>query len=236
MAFRANRAKGTRPDPLSQRQRLLRRFLTAGVEGLADSEAVELLLAFAMSRTHVERPARALIRRFGTLRGVLDAPFDELRSVRGVGLAASVGLRIVRAATDLYLRQNAEEREFLGDPAALERFWRSRLGALPFEVFEVAHLDAGLRLLSNGVERLAEGTTDRAAVYPRRVVEAALRRHAAAIVVAHNHPNGCIEPTERDRLVTRALVLAGEAVDVKLLDHLVVSADEVFSFRLHGLL
>jgi DNA repair protein RadC len=114
--------------------------------------------------------------------------------------------------------------------------WRRRIGALRDEVFEDAYLDSGRRLLRDGIERLEEGTTDRAAVYPRKVIESALRKGAVALVLAHNHPNGHVEPTEQDKLLTRALTLAAETVHLKILDHLIVSADVVFSFRKAGLL
>lgn len=80
-----------------------------------------------------------------------------------------------------------------------------------------------LRLLRDGVETLEEGTIDRAAVYPRHVIESALRRGAAALVLAHNHPNGHVVPSERDKVLTRAIVLAAETVDMKIIDHLIVS-------------
>ena len=83
---------------------------------------------------------------------------------------------------------------------------------------------------------MEEGTTDRATVYPRTVIEAALKRKAAALVFAHNHPNGDVKPTEQDKVLTRALVLAASTVSIKVHDHLIVSADKVFSFRKEGLL
>jgi DNA repair protein RadC len=91
-------------------------------------------------------------------------------------------------------------------------------------------------LLHDGIETLEEGTLDRAAVYPRRVMEAAVRRGAATLVFAHNHPNGNVQPSEQDKTLTRALVLAATTLQIKVLDHLVVSADSVFSFRKEGLL
>ena len=92
------------------------------------------------------------------------------------------------------------------------------------------------RLLRDGVETLEEGTVDRAAVYPRRVIEAALKRGAAALVLAHNHPNGEVSPSEHDKTLTRAIVLAAETVHLRVLDHLIVSSQEAFSFRKQGLL
>jgi DNA repair protein RadC len=218
------------------RERLRQRFIKNGLDGFADYEVVELLLTLAIPRRDVKEPAKALIARFGNLRGILDAPLDELRKIEGVGKVTPVALRIIREAASLYLQQAAEQRDSFADPEALFLFWRTKIGALPNEVFQVGYLDSGYRLLRDGIETLEEGTVDRAAVYPRRVMEAALRRAAAAIVCAHNHPNGNIQPTEQDKLLTRALVLAATTVQIKVLDHLIVSTDSVFSFRKEGLL
>lgn len=218
------------------RQRLRERFIRSGFEGFNDYEIVELLLTLAIPRSDVKQPAKALIARFGNLRAILDAPVEELQEIKGIGSVAPVALRIIRAAAVLYLEQSAEGKESLADPGRLSGFWRMRIGALRDEVFEVAYLDSALRLLRDGVDRLEEGTIDRATVYPRRVVEYGIKRGAAALVLAHNHPNGHVQPSEQDKTLTRALVLAAETVHLKILDHLIVSPDEVFSFRKAGLL
>lgn len=181
-------------------------------------------------------PAKALLNRFGSLRGVLDAPQSELRSVAGVGDVAAITLQVIRESATLYLRETSEGAEVLHDPKRLGDFWRMRIGALGHEVFAVAYLDSAYRLLRDGVETLQVGTIDRTAVYPRRVVEAALRRQAAALVLAHNHPNGNVEPSEHDKVLTRAIVLASETISLRVVDHLIVSSEEVFSFRNAGLL
>jgi DNA repair protein RadC len=111
-----------------------------------------------------------------------------------------------------------------------------RIGGLPYEVFEVAYLDSKLQLIPDGVERVAEGTIDRTAVYSRRVMEVAVNRHAAALVFAHNHLNGIAEPTEQDKLLTRFLVLAAQTLEIKVIDHIIVADQAVFSFRKEGLL
>jgi len=225
-----------KPHYLGHRQRLRERFLKSGLDGFADYEVVELLLMLAIPRSDVKQPAKALIARFGNLRGVLDAPVEELRAVPGIGSVTPVALQIIKAAATLYLQQSNEGRDSLADPERLASFWRMRIGALPNEVFEVGYLDSGYRLLREGVETLEEGTVDRAAVYPRRVIEAALKRGAFALVLAHNHPNGAVSPTEHDKVLTRAIVLAAETVNVRVVDHLIVSAQETFSFRKAGLL
>jgi DNA repair protein RadC len=218
------------------RQRLRERFVKAGLDGFADYEVVELLLTLAIPRSDVKQPAKALIKKFGDLRGILDAPLEEVQQVSGIGSVTPVALRIIRETANLYLQQTAEQAESLSDFEVLSRFWRSKIGALAHEVFQVGYLDSGLRLLRDGIETIEEGTTDRAAVYPRRVIEAALKRKAAALVFAHNHPNGDVQPTEQDKVLTRALVLAATTVHIKVHDHLIVSTDQVFSFRKEGLL
>ena len=224
------------PHYLGHRQRLRERFLKSGLEGFADYEVVELLLTLAIPRSNVKDSAKRLIARFGNLRGILDTPVEELQAVNGIGSVAPVALKIIRAAATLYLQQSAEGTNLAADHESLATFWRMRIGANPNEAFEVAYLDSGRRLLRDGVERLEEGTIDRAAIYPRRVVESALRRGAAAIVLAHNHPNGDVTPSEQDKLLTRALVMAAETVQLKILDHLIVSPDEAYSFKKAGLL
>ena len=224
------------PHYHGHRKRLRERFVKNGLSGFAEHEVMELLLTLAIPRSDVKRPAKALLERFGGLRGVLDAPLVELRSVAGIGEVAATGLHLVREAATLYLQEGSEGAEVLKDAAKLSDFWRMRIGALKHEVFAVAYLDSGCRLLRNGVETLQEGTVDRAAVYPRRVVEAALKRQAAALVLAHNHPNGHVQPSEHDKVLTRAIVLAAETINLRVVDHLIVSPEETFSFRQAGLL
>lgn len=225
-----------KPHYYGHRQRLRERFLKSGFEGFSPHEIVELLLTLAIPRRDVKEAAKALLQRFGSLRGILDAPLLELQKVRGIGPVTPVALRIIREAASLYLQQRAEAQASLASPAALHDFWRSRLGGLPNEVFQVAYLDTAFKLLRDGVETLEEGTLDRAAIYPRRVMDAAVRRGAGALVFAHNHPNGNVKPSEHDKTLTRALVLAAETLQIKVLDHVIVSKDEVFSFRKEGLL
>jgi DNA repair protein RadC len=224
------------PHYLGHRKRLRERFIKNGIEGMLDYEVIELILTLAIPRGDLKPTAKKLIERFKNLRGILDASPDELKQVKGVGEAAMVAFRVIREVAALYLQQPAEERDSLANPESLSAYWRIKIGSLPNEVFHVGYLDSGYRLLRDGVETLEEGTVDRAAVYPRRVIEAALRRGAAALVFAHNHPNGDVTPSEQDKVLTRALVLAATTVQIKVLDHLIVSPDKVFSFREAGLL
>lgn len=224
------------PDDQDSLAALWRRVKRCGADCLTSREAVELLLGSALAGTAAAETSRQLFSRFGSLRRILDARREELEEVEGLPRPAIVLLLLVRNAAERYLNENAHLASGLEQRKALIEYWRMRIGGLRAEVFEIAYLDGAQRLLPDGVERVAVGTSDRAAVYPRHIVEAVLRRHAAAVVLAHNHPSGDVAPTEHDRLVTRAVQLALDTVNVPILDHLVVSIERVFSFREAGLL
>jgi DNA repair protein RadC len=218
------------------RTRLRERFLASGFGGFAEHECLELLLTLAIPRRDVKPQAKALLARFGSLRGTLDASAEELQAVEGMGSVAPVALKIIREASGLYLRQAAELREQFVGFESLENFWRLRLGGLTHEEFHVAHLDASHRLLKNGAEVMELGLPDQAMVYPRKVMESALRRGSVSLVFAHNHPSGDVRPSLQDRDITRRLQEAAQALQIRVLDHVIVSADRTFSFRREGML
>ena len=225
-----------KPHYYGHRKRLHERFLRSGFAGMTDHEVIETLLTLAIPRKDVKEPAKTLLARFGNLKGIFDAPLEEFRAIPGIGSVTPVAFRIIREAANLYLQQKAEAGASLASPEMLYDFWRSRLGGLKDEVFEVAYLDSGYKLLRDGIERLEEGTVDRATVYPRRAMEAALRKGAAILIFAHNHTNGNVQPSEQDKIITKAFVLAASTLHIKIHDHLIVSKDEVFSFRKEGLI
>lgn len=190
----------------------------------------------AIPRQDVKNRAREMLSRFGSLRGILDADESDLKQIAGINDASVTALKIMKEVATVYLQQRAEQAFSLAEPNTLYDFWRMRIGPLRNEVFEIAYLDSGLRLLPEAIETLEEGTIDRAVVYPRKVVESALRRGAAAVVLAHNHPNGTASPSDHDKTLTRALILATTTVQISVLDHLIVTQNTVFSFRKEGLL
>src|ERR1051326_3181380 len=113
------------PPNDGHRQRLRDRFTKTGLDGFADYEIVELLLTLAIPQRDVKQPAKELIAKFQNLRGILDAPLEELQQVKGIGSVTPVGLRIIRETANLYLQQTAENRESLAEPESLSRYWRS---------------------------------------------------------------------------------------------------------------
>lgn len=218
------------------RARLRQRFLQAGFDGFAEHEKIELILTLCIPRRDVKPAAKALLQQFGSLRGILDAKPEALEKIEGIGSVAPVALKIIKATGIAYLQQEAEQKPLLDGVDKLIDFWRLRLGGLKHEVFEVGYLDNQYYLMRDGVERLEEGIVDRANVYPRKVMEAALRRQAPNIVLVHNHPTGILEASDADIRLTQALVEAGNAVGVTVVEHLIITADDAFSFCSEGLL
>ncbi|GHC04382.1 JAB domain-containing protein [Cerasicoccus arenae] len=218
------------PHHLGHRARLRERFMRGGLDHFADHEAIELLLTLCIPRRDTKPLAKALLAKFGSLKGILDAPLDELQAQDGIGQVTPVALRIIKETMILYLRQQAEERPMLDSVDSLIDLWRARLGELNNEVFEVAYLDHAYQLMKNGIERLEVGLPNRASVYPQKVARAALQRHAVYVVIAHNHPTGELEPSPQDLRLTEAIQAACKAVGVQLLDHIIATSDSATSF------
>ena len=223
-------------SPAGHRARLRARFEQTGFIGFAEHEVLELLLTLCIPRRDVKGTARQLIHRLGSLKAVLEAPVDVLKETEGMGEVAPVALHIIRAACAYYLQQGLEGSPILNSVDKLADFWRIRLSGLKHEVFEVAFLDKRYGLIKNGVERLQEGDIDRAVVYPRRILSAALKHHAAALVFAHNHPVGRAQPSEEDRVLTQSLIQSARSIGMTVVDHLIIANEDTFSFRRAGLI
>jgi DNA repair protein RadC len=232
-----------KPHYLGHRKRLRERFKKTGLASFQDYEAVELLLTMAIPRKDVKIPAKEAIKRFGSFRGVLDAPVEELKKIPGIGEVAPFAIRFIREAATLYLQPRSQgdltlkrtepETISLEDLRILFNYCKAALGAHADEVFKVIYLDSRFRVIN--LETLTEGTIDRATIYPRKVMESALKKKASILVFAHNHPDGNINPSDHDKTLTRALLLAAKTLNITVYDHLIVSKDEVFSFRGAGL-
>ena len=119
-------------------------------------------------------------------------------------------------------------------PQVVKDFLRLTIGTLEHEMFTVVYLDAQHRLIA--IKELFHGSISQTSVYPREVLKEALKLNAGAVVLAHNHPSGVAEPSRADEFLTQALKTALAMVDVRVLDHLVVTADDIVSMAERGLL
>ena len=217
-----------KPGYLDHRKRLRARFRKSGTEGMHDYEVLELLLTYAIPRKDVKPYAKELIKRFGNLSGVLDASQQEIESVLHIGPMSSTLIRLVKEIGSLYLGEKMQEKDVLSSPQAVLDFARMKLSGLPHEAFMVVFLNTKNKVLDHKI--IQEGTVDRAAVYPRRIIEDALSRHASSIILVHNHPSGIAQPSAEDKQLTRDLVEAAKTIDLRVLDHLIVGKEGYCSF------
>jgi len=216
------------------RQRLRDRFNASGLGAFEDHEVLELLLTYAIPRKDVKPIGRALLDRFGTISNVLDAATADLTSVDGVGQSGATLLHLMPALTRRYLRDRWGHKPQLATREDVARFAVDELATAINEVFLLiilTHENHILRALP-----LHEGTITSAPVYPRLVVEAALRHHAAKVVFVHNHPGGVAQPSDEDIQVTRTLCDVLAVLSIPVVDHVIVAGPRTFSMAAAGLL
>jgi DNA repair protein RadC len=175
-----------------------------------------------------------LLARFGGLRVLLAASSEELCQARGLGEAKYVQLAAALELGRRFLAEKLQRADALNSPEDVRRYLQARLRDLPHEVFGCLFLDNRHRVLA--FEELYRGTLNGTAVYPRGVVERALRHNAAAVILVHNHPSGVAEPSRADEVLTARLKEALALIEVRLLDHLVVGDGEMVSFSERGLI
>jgi DNA repair protein RadC len=217
--------------PVSERPR--ERLLEAGPQALSDGELLAILLGTGVRGQPVAELARRILSDWGGLTALLGSAPAELSRTKGVGPARAARLLAALEIGRRYLGAPIEPRSALGAPADAARFLKAKLLDLPHEVFCCLFLDTRHRLIR--YEELFRGTIDGATVYPREVVKRALANNASAVIVGHNHPSGVSEPSEADRSITLKLAKALALVEIRLLDHVVVSRGGHVSLAERGL-
>ncbi len=218
------------PADARPREKLLQRGPTA----LSDAELLALLLRTGMKGKNVVMLAQELVDRFGGVAGLLHSGAEALKTVKGLGPAKRAELMAVVELARRALAQKLKERPLFDSPAAVAHYLQLHMGHKPHEVFAVLFLDSQHRLLA--LEEMFRGTLAQTSVYPREVVLRALHHNAAAVVLAHNHPSGVAEPSRADQTLTQTLKSALALVDVRVLDHFVVTAGATRSMAEMGLM
>ena len=218
------------------RQRMKMEYLARGLEGMPEHKVLELLLFYAIPQGDVNGLAHALIDRFGSLAGVLDAPVGELMKVPGVGEHTAILLNLVPALGGRYLasRSSMEPDDILRTTGAVRRVLAPYFFGARNEMFFLLGMDAKLKLL--GVRRISEGSVNSIVLTGRKVAEHALSLNASAVVLAHNHPSGIAAPSAEDKATTARLKRLLSEMDIELRDHMIFVDDDMVSMRESGLL
>jgi DNA repair protein RadC len=216
------------PPDAQPREKLLAR----GPGALSDAELLALLLRTGLPGKGVLQLAQELLDHFGGLSGLLHADADALKSIKGLGPAKRAELVAVLELARRALAEQLRERAALDSPQAVKDYLQLQLASKKHECFAVLFLDNQHRLLA--LEEMFRGTLASTNVYPREVVLRALHHHAAAVVLAHNHPSGTVQPSRADETLTQALKAALALVDVRVLDHVIVAQGQTLSMAEKG--
>lgn len=216
------------------RKRLRERFLKSGLSGFHDYEIVELLLSLGTPRKDCKPAAKEAIARFKTLRGVLEAPIEELQKIKGIGPHSAFGIKLMQELAREFLRSKMLEKPFSRSSQEVFDYLYHAMRDLKKEVFKVLYLTTQNQIIDT--VDLSEGTVNSSAVSPREVVEGAIKSNAAALIFVHNHPSGAINPSPSDNSLTRELVYAGRIMHLKVLDHIIIGDNKYYSFAGEGLI
>lgn len=233
------------PPDARPREKLLQR----GPGALSDIELLALLLRTGIPGKNVLQLAQELLQLkpagmgragvrdatgFGGIAGLLQASIEDLQAIKGLGPAKCAELIAVLELARRAMAQRLQEREVFASPDAVKQYLQLHLAMRPHEIFAVLFLDVQNRLLA--MEELFRGTLSQTSVYPREVVKRALELQAAAVVLAHNHPSGSVQPSRADEMLTQTLKTTLALIDVRVLDHIIVAPGEALSMAERGLL
>jgi DNA repair protein RadC len=218
---------------LPQAMRPREKLLAMGAASLSNAELLAIVLRTGTRGCGVLEMAQSLLDRFGGLSGLLGARPDQMKSFRGLGgTAKRAELGAVLELARRAMGEQLQAREAMTQPALVQSYVQLHLGQREHEVFGVLFLDAQHRLIQ--FLEMFRGTLTQTSVYPREVVQHALRCGASAVVLAHNHPSGQVQPSRADQLLTQTLRDALAMVDVRVLDHVIVGPGQSLSMAQQG--
>ncbi len=222
-----------KPGYLNHRERLRKKFTDSGIESLADYERLELLLTYAIPRKDVKPIGKALIKKYKFLSNILDADINDLKKVDGIGENSAILIKLLRKLSTFYLEDKIKSKDLLKSPKIVVDFCKMKLGANPNELFMAIFLNTKNEFIDYKI--ISEGSINNVAVYPRKLIKLALDKHAAALILVHNHPSGSTDPSDVDKEITKSLVKISKDLEIKVLDHIIVSKQSHFSFLENGM-
>ena len=218
--------------PLSDRPR--EKFISRGAEALSDAELLAIVIRVGSRGKTALDVARALLQRYGTLRGVFKASVEELSTNYGVGKSVGVQIQVARVLGERSLKEKLDYGPSLESPRDAERYLMMHLADSEVEIFGCLFLDTHHRLIA--YEDLFRGSISSATVHTREVIKRVLDLRANAVIICHNHPSGETEPSRADVSITARLKDALSLIDVRLLDHIIVGNGHCSSLSEKGLI
>lgn len=213
------------------RERMRKRFRETGFDGFDEHQIIELMLFYSCPRKDTNELAHNLINKFGGIAGILDASYDELTSVAGVSENTATLFKIIPKFLSIYYNSRSDGKVY-DDSQKLIELFKPHFVGLTHEEFRLACFDNNLRLLSNLL--ISAGGPSSSPFDMRKIVEEAFRTKASSIAVAHNHPKGLPNPSNEDICATKYISRTMKALDITLLDHIVIGERSCSSVRILG--
>lgn len=216
------------------RKRVKDRYLAEGLDAFEDHQVLELLLFYCIPRKDTNELAHRMIREFGSLAGLFEADPKDISRRCGVSENTAILVSLIPPLARRYFTAKWGDKPALNSSSKAGEYCVSLFAGRTYEAFYAICLDAQNRV--NYAALVQEGTLTEAPVYPRLIVEAALRHQASSVILAHNHPGGSMQPSRADAEVTRRVTSALEPISVNVVDHIIVAGERYFSFKENGLI
>jgi DNA repair protein RadC len=216
------------------RKRVKDRYLSDGLDSFTDHQVLEFLLFYCIPMKDTNELAHKMLREFGTLAGLFEAHPKDICKRCGVSENVAIMVSLIPSLSRRYFTSRWGERPVLSSSSRAGEYVISLFAGRTYEAFYVICLNSQNKVLH--AELVHEGTINEAPVYPRIIVEAALRHRASSVILAHNHPGGGLQPSQSDIHVTQKVKAALEAISITLNDHIIAAGDRYVSFAEKGLL
>ncbi len=204
------------------RQRLKKRYVDFGVENLSDHEILELILFYAIPQRNTNDLAHALIDKFGSLQGVLSADIDSLQSVSGIAEHSAILISLLNDVQRKIRLSSNIDIEKLDSLSRIGKYLMNYYEGVNEERVSLMLFDNSMRLIDFVV--ISSGSVNSSSVDCRSIAEISLRKNAACVILAHNHPSGLAIPSTEDRMITKNVDAALSVIGVHLIEHIIVGS------------
>lgn len=216
------------------RKRLREKFLKFGLSGFHNYEIVELLLTLGTPRKDCKQIAKEIIKKFKTLREIIEASVEKLQQIKGIGPHNIFGIKLIQEVGAYLLKEKVLQKPVCNSSQEVFDYLYYSMRDLKKEIFKVIFLNSKNQVIE--IEDLFEGTLDNSSIYPREIIKSALKHNSSSLIFVHNHPSGDPTPSPSDKDVTEKLSLVTNAIQIKVLDHIIIGDNKYFSFSDTGLI
>jgi len=208
------------------------RLVKYGVESLSLQELLSLIFGRGVKGESVVSISQKLISSFGSLDQLSEASVEELKTIKGLGLAKACQLKACFEISKRLIKEESSNKHksvIIKSPKDIFPLFKEKVINFHKEYFMVASLDNRNKVIN--IDIVSIGTLNSSLIHPRETFEVAIKNHAGTIIICHNHPSGELKPSEDDLVITQTLIKAGKLIGIEITDHLIITKDGLFSFK-----